>query len=87
MSEETTGGQRIFANNVGLSVHYDPDWLMDSDDSRVPDEFTITFHRAHDIGGWWVESSIPGAMSQGHSLEEAAVMGIEAVKLISEEDE
>ena len=56
-------------------------------EANLPDEFTITFHRAHDIGGWWVESSIPGAMSQGHSLEEAAVMGREAVKLISEEDE
>lgn len=77
--------QRIYTDEDGVAVYRDPSWRMDQDDSPVPDEFTVTFHRAEE-GGWWIESSVEGALSQGDTLEEAAVMAIEAVKLMCEEE-
>lgn len=54
-------------------------------EAHIPDEFTITFHRAPEIGGWWINSSIEGVVSQGETLEEAAVMAVDALKLMLDE--
>ncbi len=61
---------------------------MTPDESRVPDEFTIKFRRSReDDGGWWIVGvpEVPGTISQGETLEEAAAMAVDALKAMVED--
>lgn len=63
-------------------------------EANIPDEFTITFKRASSFPeegaendkGWVVSvPELPGTFSQGETLEEAAVMAVDALKLVVDE--
>jgi predicted RNase H-like HicB family nuclease len=56
-------------------------------EAHLPDTFTIQFKRPEENEGWWTVTvpEVPGTISQGETLEEAAVMAVDALKLMVDE--
>ena len=56
-------------------------------DTAMPTTIRVIIHPAEDIGGYWAESiTIPGAFTQGTTVQETEKNMYESVELLLEDD-